>query len=141
MDDKPSLKDPEQYPDDEVLGSYLGPAKSVWDAFMDMIKNDHPLYTPEWRYYKDGGNWLCKVIKKKKTICWVSVWDGFFKTTFYFGDKAEPLILESDLDQAYKDLFVNGKHYGKIRGITVEVREAADLVHTEKLMGIKEKLK
>ena len=139
--DKPVLNNPDQYPDDGVLGSHLGSAKSAWDAFMDMIQKDHPLYTPEWRYYKDGGSWLCKVVKKKTTICWVSVWDGFYQTTFYFGDKAEPLILESDLDQTYKDLFVNGKHYGKIRGITVEVREAADLVHIEKLMALKEKLK
>jgi hypothetical protein len=38
----------------------------------------------EWRYYKDSKAWLCKVAHKKKTVFWLSVWDGFFKTSFFF---------------------------------------------------------
>ena len=42
--------------------------------------------------------WLYKVTKKKKTICWVSIYDNKFKTGFYFSDKAEDLITNSKLN-------------------------------------------
>ena len=38
----------------------------------------------DWHYYKDSKAWLCKVAYKKKTIFWLSVHNGFFKTSFFF---------------------------------------------------------
>jgi hypothetical protein len=139
--DRPRLNDEGEYPDDEVLGRYLGKAKSAWDAFMDFIKESHPSFSGEWRYYKDGKSWLYKLTKKKTTICWVSVWDGACKTTFYFPDRAEELIAASQLKKEYIDQFVHGKRYGKIRGVTVEVKKPADLNATKMLIGIKEQLR
>jgi len=39
--------------------------------------------TFNWHYYRDGG-WLCKVAHKKKTIFWLSIWDGYFQAGFFF---------------------------------------------------------
>ena len=64
-----------------------------------------------------------------------------FKTTFYFPDKAEDLIVKSKLKKEYIDKFVNSKRYGKIRGITVEIKKTSDLASTKKLIEIKEQLK
>ena len=41
----------------------------------------------EWRYYNDGKAWLCKVVNKKKTVFWLSIWEHYFKTSFYFTEK------------------------------------------------------
>ncbi|MBN1779697.1 DUF3788 family protein [bacterium] len=139
--EKPCLKDSNIYPDDDVLSQTLGKVKPVWDGFTGFIREAHPAYVTEWRYYKDGWSWLFKVTLKKNTICWVSVFPGKFKTTFYFGDKAEPVIVASPLGQEYKDMFLNGKRYGKIRAITVEIRKSRDLDTTKFLMDIKEGLK
>jgi len=139
--ERPILNNKDEYPDDTVLLRYLAETKDVWDAFLEFIRKDHPSIAGEWRYYNDGKSWLFKVTKKAQTICWVSVRDGFFKATFYFGDKAEELILSSLLDKTYKDQFRDGKKYGKIRGITVEVKKASDLEAVRQLMAIKEKIK
>ncbi|MBN2590554.1 MAG: DUF3788 family protein [Sedimentisphaerales bacterium] len=139
--DKPCLNDKDEFPDDEVLSRYLGKTKTVWDSFMEFLNESYPSFTGEWRYYNDGKSWLYKLTKKKKTISWISVWDNMFKTTFYFPDKAEDLIVNSKLKKEYKDKFVNGKKYGKIRGITVEIKKPADLATTKKLIEIKEQLK
>ena len=72
--EKPCLNDKSEYPDDEVLSRYLGEVKNTWDAFLGFIKESHPLYLAEWRYYNDGKSWLYKITKKKKTICWVAVY-------------------------------------------------------------------
>ena len=139
--EKPFLKDKDEYPSDEVLSRYLGQVKDTWDSFADFIKESYPSFSAEWRYYNDGKNWLYKITKKKKTICWVSVYLNAFKTTFYFSDKAEELITASNLKKKYIDKFIHGQRYGKIRAITVEIKESTDLITTKKLIEIKEKIK
>jgi hypothetical protein len=139
--ERPCLNDKDEYPNDEVLGRYLGNAKSAWDSLVDFIKESYPSFSGEWRYYNDGKRWLYKLTRKKHTICWISVWDGAFKTTFYFPDKAAELMAASELKKEYIDQFLHGKKYGKIRGIAVEIRKPADLDATRALIGIKERLK
>lgn len=139
--EKPCLNDKEEYPDDEVLARCLGNAKRAWDSFAEFLKEDYPSFSGEWRYYVDGHNWLYKVTKKAKTVCWVAVYDGEFKTTFYFPDRAEDVIAASKLKQEYVDQFLHGKKYGKIRGVTVSIKKPADLNATKILIGIKEQVK
>jgi hypothetical protein len=139
--ERPCLNDKDEYPGDEVLARYLGDAKDAWDSFMDFIKESYPSFAGEWRYYNDGKSWLHKLTKKKQTVCWISVWPGAFKTTFYFGDKAAELIAASKLKKEYVEQFVHGKKYGKIRGIAVVVKKPADLNATKTLIEIKEQLK
>lgn len=136
--EKPCLDNPHLFPDDGVLTQALGAAHTVWMVLSRYLADEHPHITGEWRYYRDGKSWLFKVTKKKTTICWISVWPGMFKTTFYFPDRAEEPIRSSELDRQYIDAFVNGRHYGKTRGLTVEVRTKADLENVKRLIAIKE---
>jgi hypothetical protein len=137
----PCLTDKAEYPDDEVLARHLGKSKNAWDSFIGLMKKNYPSFTSEWRYYNDGKRWLFKITKKAKTVCWVSVWDNRFKTTFYFSDKAEDLVKNSKLNKEFKDQFIHGKKYGKIRGITVDVQKTTDLETVKILIEIKEKIK
>jgi hypothetical protein len=139
--EKPCLNDENEYPDDAVLERHLGTVKTVWDMFVESLQNNYQSVAGEWRYYNDGKNWLFKVPKKKKTLCWVAVFEGFFKVGCYFSDKAEPLIIDSSLPQEYKDQFLTGKRYGKIRAVNVTVTGASALDAVGTLLGIKEGLK
>jgi len=139
--DKPCLNDKEEYPDDEVLSRCLGRGKRAWDTFLALLKESYPSFSGEWRYYNDGKSWLYKVTKKKKTICWVSVYPRLFKTTFYFPDRAEEFLTASPLKKEYVDQFIHGKRYGKIRGVTVDVKKPTDLSATKILIDIKEQVK
>ena len=134
----PCLSDKTEYPDDRVLRRHLGDAKEAWDSFAAFLEGSYPDYSGEWRYYNDGKSWLYKLTKKSKTICWVSVYRGRFTTTFYFPDRAESLIVNSTLRKKYIEQFVGARHYGKTRGLTVDVRKIADLSTTRKLIAIKE---
>jgi Protein of unknown function (DUF3788) len=135
------LNDENVFPDDEVLSNCLGTAKTAWDSFLESLQAEHPDFNTEWRYYKDGKSWLFKITKRKKTICWVSVGDKMFRTTFYFSDKVEDLLKTSKLKPEYIEQFLNSKRYGKIRGLTIELRTPAELETTNILIEIKEKLK
>ncbi len=139
--EKPCLMDEAEYPDDRVLSRYLGDAKDAWDAFVTFLEGSHPELSAEWRYYNDGKSWLCKVVKKSKTVCWLSVYRGKFTTTFYFPDRAEKVITNSSIRKTYKEQFVKARHFGKTRALTVDVRKIADLSTTKKLIAIKDDFK
>jgi len=139
--ENPCLKDKNEYPNDEILSSYLGNVKNTWDLFINFLKENYPMFSGEWRYYNDGKNWLFKITKKKKTICWVSIYTNMFRTTFYFSDKAEDVIKKSNLKKEYIDQFMYGKRYGKIKAITVAIKESNDLNTTKMLIEIKEQVK
>ena len=135
--DKPVLDNREQFPTEDVVFGHIGEAKAQWETLFAYIQSAHPDFESEWRFYKDGNRWLMKTVRKKKTIFWLSVVPGGFITTFYFGDKAEPAILESDLSQLRKDGFMDGKRYGKIRGISIQVENECDIGDVKTLIGIR----
>lgn len=138
----PLLNDPKAFPDDEVLAFYLRSVITSWTAFKKLLAEDFPQARLEWRYYNDGKSWLCKVTQKAKTLCWISVWDRFFKVGFYFPAKAGELIRASSLDPALRDSFLNpAQKAGKLRPITIYVRKKADLAPLKELLAIKQKIK
>ncbi len=95
--DKPLLDDKNQHPTEAIIFPLIGRSKAGWRALFDHLGDAHPDFESTWRFYKDGGRWLLKTTRKSKTIFWLSVMPKHFVVTFYFGDKAEPAILESAL--------------------------------------------
>jgi len=135
--ENPVLTDKNQFPDEEVIFSHIGKSKTLWTAAFGYIRSCHPDFSEEWRYYNDGKSWLMKVTHKKKTIFWLSVVENAFRTTFYFTDRAETALQGSRISEELKRQFLEGKKYGKIRGLTVLFRNRKDVEHFKALIGIK----
>ena len=136
---KPVLDNKEQVPTDEIIFGHIGEKKARWESLFSWIKSEHPDFESEWRFYKDGNSWLMKQVRKKKTIFWLSVVEGGFIVTFYFGDKAEPAILDSALSRERKDAFVDGKRYGRIRGISIPIDDDGALADVKVLIPIRQR--
>lgn len=139
--DQPVLSDPGVYPSPEIIFSHLGAARPLWEALFEYLVREQPEMNSEWRYYRDGKSWLLKTTLKKKTIFWLSLVPGGFRTTFYFSDKAEAAIAESSLPEAMKQEFIGGKHYGRIRGLTVNYLDLADVEAAKELIAIRKRMK
>ncbi len=135
--DKPLLDDQNQHPTEAIIFPLIGRSKAGWRVLFDHLGDAHPDFESTWRFYKDGGRWLLKTTRKSKTIFWLSVMPKHFVVTFYFGDKAEPAILDSALSDPLKDAFRNGKRYGKVRGLSIEVRKKSDVADILTLIGIR----
>lgn len=108
------LKDPSVYPDENVLKAALGKSYKAFAELMTRISSPEFGIDSEWRYYNDGKAWLCKNVFMKKTIFWLSVWDGYFKTGFYFTEKTAAGIEELDIDSEIKKQLTSGKNIGKL---------------------------
>ncbi len=139
--EQPILSDANQFPTEDIIFSHIGKTKPLWISLFEYIRANHPDFTEEWRYYRDGKSWLLKVTQKKKTIFWLSIIQGAFRTTFYFTDKAEEAFMSSNLTDELKQEFKSGKHFGKLRGMTIVHTTKRNVEEAKILIGIKLRMK
>lgn len=133
------LRDETKYPDNEVLRAVLGKSFELYLNLLDLYKSHELVY--EWRFYKDGKAWLCKVQKKKKTIVWMSVWKEYIQVAIYFPVRLLDEVLELDISEEQKGKIVNTKDVGKSKPCIFDINEQNDLVDFEKVMQLKIKSK
>ncbi len=135
--ERPILTDKNQFPTEEVIFSHIGKSKALWLSLFEYIHRNHPDFTEQWNYYLDGKSWLLKVSRKAKTVFWLSVVEGCFRTTFYFADKAEHAIKRSSISEELKMQYKTGKRYNKIRGLTILCKSRRDVDYAKQLIEIK----
>ena len=135
------LSDKSVFPDDELIFSLIGEKKVLWLALMDHLSVHYKDGAGSWNYYNDGKQWLYKFVLKKKTLFWGGILPGTFRITFYFGNKAEPVIEASTLPAHIKESFRNVKRYGQIRPVTILVGNSDDIDIIFVLLDLKSKIK
>jgi hypothetical protein len=135
------LRDPKVFPGPEVLKDSLKEAYPVYEELLASITGPEYGLAPEWRYHNDGKAWLCKVAYKKKTIFWLSVWDEFFKVSFYFTKATSKGVADLTIRKSIKDQLVSSKPAGKLIPLVVDVRKKEQLKDMLKLIGYKKSLK
>jgi hypothetical protein len=102
---KRALGDPETYPSPEVIASRLGKANASFEAMLEHNRGERPDFEERWKFYNDGKSKLFNVSRKKKTLFWLSVEEGFFRTTFYLNPEGWEALLGSDLPEELKDQY------------------------------------
>jgi hypothetical protein len=129
------LRDRDIYPDEAVLSSVLGDSFRTYCDLLDLLKANN--LTLEWRYYKDGNAWLCKVQKQKRTIIWMSACNGCMNATIYISEKHKTKFSQLDLSHKTLQTFFDSKPVGKIQPCTLEIRSGEVLSEFEKIMHFK----
>jgi hypothetical protein len=137
----PALKDQNVYPSDKVLEETLANSFPAYLELRSRCSKELPGLSFEWRYYKDGNAWLCKAVYKKKTVFWLSVWDAFFKTTFYFTEKTGSGIAELEINEEMKKIFHESRPVGKLYPLTIPVKEPFPIGDLLKIIAYKLKQK
>jgi hypothetical protein len=131
------LKDPDVLPSAEVLEKVLDKKYPVFREFISNAESEEFKLIPNWRYYKDGKAWLCKITLKKKTVVWLSVWSDCFKLAFYFTEKSGGGIPGLKIDDSIKEFYLNHKPIGKLKPVVVEVKMKSQLVDINTLIKYK----
>lgn len=121
------LKEKDIYPSSDVLEKTMGETYVVYSLFMQTMQTPSYHLSAEWHYYNDGKAWLCKVTNKKKTICWISIWDKFFKMSFYFTKKYRKDIELLPISSVIKEDFKNTKVIGRLLPLVLEIKEREQL--------------
>lgn len=118
---KQLLLDANVIPTPEIISDGLGSANKVYINFIVEIK-EYGVSLMDWRYYNDGKAWLSKGeykwstsrgTDKVKPIFWLSIWEGFFKVSFFFAQKSLDELLalpiSSNTKQSIRETVINGK--------------------------------
>lgn len=135
------LQEKEIEPTDKVLENALG--KELFIIYQELIEiftNEFSLGT-QWRFYKDGKAWLCKIVYKKKTILWLSIWEGYIKTGFYFTEKTGTGVLELDIDNKIKAAFEEAKPVGKLIPLIMDINQEKQIEDLKEIIKYKKALK
>lgn len=137
---KQLLRNPDQIPNEELFKEIL--SKQLLETYIELQKiiSGYGLIA-EWRYYKDGNSWLCKVIQKKKTIVWISLWENFFKSSFFFTEKSRSGIERLNIDKGIKVSFSKTKSIGKLIPVILDLGNVSELENFKKLIDYKLSLK
>lgn len=141
MNDHMQLKDEQVLPTAEVLEKALGKSYPVFSGLTGLLTGSDYGLTTEWRYYRDGKAWLFKAVHKKKTIFWLSAWEGYFKTTFYFTEKATEGIASLNIRPELKETFFNGKSIGKLIPLTIAMKKKDQIPDLLELVKFKKSMK
>lgn len=133
------LTDESVYPDEQVLRSVLGKSYNAYCKLLSLYDENEMEH--EWRYYRDGKAWLCKVQKKKRTIVWMSAWKGFMQATIYFPEKYIDEVYNLDIDEETKRRIMETKNTGKSKPCIFRITSTQILKEFEKVMLFKLKTK
>ena len=82
---------------------------------------------PEWRYYRDGGAWLCKVTRRKRTVFWLSAWRSCLRVAFYFTARTGAGIPGLPIDASLIAAYANASLIGKLTPLLIEERSEEQL--------------
>ncbi len=134
------LREADIEPTENVLENALG--KEAFDVYLKLL---HICTTKfdlqyEWRFYKDGKAWLCKIIHKKKTIFWLSIWDKFIRTGFYFTEKTYAGIFDLPISEEIKKSFGSAKAIGKLIPLILDINQEEQLTDFREIVKYKKEL-
>ena len=139
--ERPLLQDPDITPVKEVLQNVLKESYPVFEEMMTIITDAKYGLVPEWNYYRDGKAWLCKVVYKKKTVFWLSVWDKYFRTSFYFTEKHLSGIAELEIEESIMEDFRSRKPTGKLFPLVISLSRKEQIKDLLKIIEFKKSLK
>ena len=138
--DIPLLRAETLYPSNEVLNDVLCDSYVVFESLSDKATKDLGLGL-EWSFYKDQRSWLCKVSYKKKTVFWLSVWDKFFKATFFFSERHLEGFAGLDIAESIKEDLCMAKPIGKLLPLLLNINHQEQLDDLLKIIAFKKNLK
>ena len=124
-------------PTEDMIFSIIGEKKLVWKQTMSYLYDNYTDISEIWKYYNDGKSWLFRTLKKKKTIFWINILDDTFRIAFYFADRLEPIILNSELSESLKTEYKGAKRFNKSRCIYIDIQDTGDFQEIKKLIDLK----
>jgi len=127
MKEKPILQNPEEFPDQNLLCDVMGEQYVLYSDLITALTGTPRSLDHEWRYYRDGHAWLCRIGNKKKTVLWLSVLEGYFKVAFYFSAKTGEGIESLEISEDLKSTFRDAGFIGKVKPLVIRVSDNSSL--------------
>lgn len=124
-------------PTDADLAAALGSAKILWDDLLASLARDEITTGHEWKSHNPKWGWSLRVLKKKRTIVWLSPGRDGFNVLFILGDKAVAVARTARLRMDVRHALATAPHYPEGTGLRLVVKSARDLPALRQIAAIK----
>ena len=114
-------------PTPDVLERELGELFPLYERLTARLASPEFDVRPEWRYYRDGGAWLCKMTRGKKTVFWLSACRTSLGVAFYFTARLGAGIPGLPIHASLISAYANASPIGKLIPLLIEVRSEEQL--------------
>jgi hypothetical protein len=114
-------------PTPDVLQRELGELFPLYERLTARLAAPEFDVRPEWRYYRDGGAWLCKMTRRTKTVFWLSAWRSGLRAAFYFTARSGAGIPGLPIDASLKSAYASASPIGKLLPLLIDVRSEEQL--------------
>lgn len=115
----------------------LGPAHPVWNQLLSDLEREHGPLMLEWKSYAAKHGWALRVLRKKRTVVWLSPAEGAFIVTFILGEKAMRAARETKLPVHIVRALDTAPKYPEGTGVRLEVKSPREIAALRKLAAIK----
>ena len=131
------VHDKSKPPTDGDLAKALGRSKARWDELIAHIEATYAPVTYKWLPpYKEFA-WVLRLIRKKRTILYLTPCRRYFLCAFVLGGKATDAARAAGLPADVMAIINDAPVYGEGRGFRLEVRTKADVETMKQLAAIK----
>lgn len=124
-------------PTDADLATALGDAKAVWDDLLATLARDGITTGHEWKSHNAKWGWSLRVVKKKRTIVWLSPGRDGFNVLFILGDKAVAVARTARLRMDARHSLATAPRYPEGTGVRLVAKSVRDLPVLCQLAAIK----
>ena len=107
------------------------------DELLAHLAEEYEPVTSTWKFYGKKSGWTVKVVRKKRTILYMTPLTGHFRVATAFGEKAVAAAHESDLPEDVVAEIDGARKYVEGRPVVVEVRRKKDLGVVRTIAAIK----
>lgn len=119
-------------PTDAALSEALGDGRGLWDEMVALAEG-----SGEWKFYTKAAGWSYPVKRGKRTLFYLLPKAGWFKLTFVLGERAVEAAKTADLPPAVLNDLLQARAYVEGRGVSIDVKNAAEVETAQKLLGLK----
>jgi hypothetical protein len=126
-----------EQPSAQALAGALGAAKPVWDQLLADVARNCGADVQQWKSYSHKYGWSLRVMRKKRTIVWLSPSSGSFTVLFILGEKAMRAARGSGLPKRVLAMMDKAPKYPEGTGLRFEIKTAGQLGVLNKLAAIK----
>ena len=116
----------------------LGANSTLWSGLRRHLEDEYGPLVEDWKHYGRKIGWQLKLLRKKRNLFFLTPFEGYFRLTFIFGDKAVAAIDASDVPREIVDELRQARKYAEGRGVSVFVRTPEDVETAKKLVAVKQ---
>lgn len=124
-------------PTDADLAAALGSAHAVWRELLSALARERIATGHEWKSHNAKWGWSLRVLKRKRTIVWLSPGRGGFNVLFILGDKAVAAARAARLPKAVVQALNVAPRYPEGTGLRLVAKSARDVPALRRLAAIK----